>query len=243
MELWYRFLNLGFHMGIAGGSDAFLNQHFAFLAGGERVYVYTGRRLTYPAWIDGLKRGRTFATVGPLLTFTVDGRTAGSELRFANGQNALPVRVSADSSIPMTRVEIVVNGAVVATENSLAPNGHLQWSGKIQVSRSSWIAARIWGPDNERIANGPSRWSQRRSSSMVLLAHSGPVYVSIGGRPVFSDADRDFCLRWIDALTANIEKQGKFADAAHRSDVLASFARARQIYQQMGSDGQGGESE
>src|SRR6185437_2250286 len=36
MELWYRFLNLGFRLGIGGGSDAFVNQSFAFLTGGER---------------------------------------------------------------------------------------------------------------------------------------------------------------------------------------------------------------
>ncbi|MGB7188702.1 MAG: CehA/McbA family metallohydrolase [Acidobacteriaceae bacterium] len=239
MELWYRFLNLGFHLGISGGSDAFLNNHFSFLAGGERVYVYTGRELTYDAWIGGLKRGRTFATVGPLLTFTVDGRMAGSELRFAEAQRAVPVRIRADSTIPMTRIEIVMNGDIVATASSRTPTEHLQWSGRVPISKSSWIAARIWGPDNDRIANGPSRWSQRRSPSLVLLAHSGPVYISIAGQPILSAADREFCLHWIDTLTARINKEGSFADAAHRNDVLASFARARRIYERMGIERQG----
>jgi hypothetical protein len=238
MELWYRFLNLGFRLGISGGSDAFLNNRFAFLAGGDRVYVYTGKRLTYDAWIDGVKRGRAFATVGPLLTFTVDGHMAGAELRFAAAQSAVPVQAHADSSIPMTRIEIVSNGHVVASASSPTPTGHLQWSGIVPVKRSSWIAARIWGPNNDCIANGPSRWSQRRSPLLVLLAHTGPVYMSIGDRPVFSAADRDFCLHWIDALTARISRDGKFANAAHRTEGLALFAQARRVYERMGVVGQ-----
>jgi hypothetical protein len=240
IELWYRFLNLGFRLGIGGGSDAFLNNRFAFLAGGERVYVYTGDQFSYSTWIDGLKRGNAFATVGPLLIFDVAGRNAGSELRFDAANTSLPVRVSAISSIPMSRIEIVVNGRVAAMASSPTPTGQLKWSGNISVAESSWVAARVWGPDNGRISNGPSRWSQRRSPFVTLLAHSGPVYVSLRDQPVFSAADRDFCLRWIDALTERIRKNGKFASETHRDEVLSSFARARRVYEQMGTSNAGG---
>ncbi len=234
MELWYRFLNLGFKLAVTGGSNAFLNNRFAFVAGGERMYVYTGDRFNYDAWIDGLKRGCTFTTVGPLLTFTVNGQIAGSELRFDENEASVPVRVSAVSSIPMSRIEIVANGRVIATQSSLTPSERIEWSGAVPLAESSWIAARVWGPNDDPIANGPSRWSQRRVPDLALLAHTSPVYVTLGGKRVFSAADRDFCLHWIDALVDRIRKQGNFSNDAHGDQVLAAFARVRQVYERMG---------
>jgi len=233
MELWYRFLNLGFKLPISGGSDAFLNQHFSFLAGGERVYVNTGGHLNYAAWIDGLRHGRSFATVGPLLMFALNGKPPGAEEQRGPGPERAVVHVNVVSTIPISKVEVVQNGRVVAQASSSAPTERLEWSGTISVDHSSWLAARVWGPDNDRIANGPSRWSQRRSPALVLLAHTSPSYVYIGDEPIFSESDRDFCLRWLDALAQRIRKSGKFATAAHCAEVLATFARARQVYERM----------
>ena len=236
MELWYRFLNLGFRVGISGGSDAFVNQHFSFLPGGERVYVYTGGGFGYASWIDGLRRGRSFATVGPLLMFEVDGNPPGAERHFASGPASVSVRVNVSSVIPISRVEIVANGQVVAEVSSSKPTIHLQWKGRVSLCQSSWLAARVWAPDNDRISNGPSRWSERRSASLILAAHSSPSYVYIGDQPIFSAADRDFCLRWLDSLEDRIRKDGKFATDTHREEVLSTFVRARKVYEDMGDN-------
>ena len=235
MELWYRFLNLGFRLGISGGSDAFLNQRFSFLPGGERVYVDTGGGSDYASWIDGLRRGRSFATVGPLLRFEVEGNPAGAELHFVSGPARVSVRVAVLSVIPIRRVEIVANGRVVAEASSPKPTHHLQWKGRVSVPGSSWLAARVWAPESDRISNGPSRWSERRSASLTLAAHSSPAYISIGHQTIFSASDRDFCLRWLDALADRIRKDGKFATDTHRNEVLATFARARRVYEAMGA--------
>ena len=235
MDLWYRFLNLGFRRGISGGSDAFVNQHFSFFPGGERVYVYTGGEFTYASWIDGLRRGRSFASVGPLLTFEVDGNPPGTERHFASGPARVSVGVSVSSVIPISRVEIVANGQVIAKVSSSKPTTHLHWQGKVLLRQSSWVAARVWAPDNDRISNGPSRWSERRSVSLTLAAHSSSSYVYIGDRPIFSAVDRDFCLRWLDSLVDRIRKDGKFATDTHREEVLSTFARARKVYEAMGT--------
>ena len=235
MELWYKFLNLGFKLAISGGSDAFLNQGFAFLAGGERVYVYTGETFDYAAWIDGLRSGRSFATVGPLLDFEVDGKPPGTETRIASGPAAVPVRIRVVSSIPISRAEVVLNGRVVAEASSPQPTDRLEWQGNVTVEGSAWLAARVWGPNDDRIANGPSRWSQRRSGTLVLVAHSSPSYVYVERQPIFSMQDRDFCLRWLESLVRRIRKNGQFSSDAHRDEVLATFDRARQVYERMGT--------
>ena len=238
MELWYKFLNLGFKLGIAGGSDAFLNQEFAFLAGGERVYVYAGKHLDYESWINAFRRGRSFATVGPLLDFRINGAAPGSDPIITSRPATMTAEIDVVSAIPMLCAEIVENGQVLAQSSSPQPTHHLKWQGSLNLSRSAWLAARVWGPNNDRIANGPSRWSQRRSLDRVLLAHSSPVYVYVGRQPIFSAKDRDFCLRWLDSLTKTTEKNGKFANQARRSEVLDTFRSARKIYEHIGMTGE-----
>src|SRR5258706_11297494 len=82
--------------------------------GVERVYVKTGGPPDHAAWLRGIKSGRTFATNGPLLEFSHDGRVPGDELRLPAGHHTVQARVSLRSIVPVDRLEIVGNGQVVA---------------------------------------------------------------------------------------------------------------------------------
>jgi hypothetical protein len=229
-SLWYRFLNLGFKVGIVAGSDAeSLNYRYSFIMGGDRLYVYTGKNFSYSRWIEGLQHGRVFATQGPLLFFDIDGKEPGYEFRLDRGPADLPATARASSYIPITKLEIVMNGEVTAEVSSKVPTSHLEWKGTLHLEKSAWVAARVWGPGNRLIANGPSRWAERRSP-WVLLAHTGPFYVKVGNSTVCSAADRDYMLRWIEALTKRVQNEARFANEAHRNEILAACRRARQIY-------------
>ncbi|VTR91949.1 Hypothetical conserved protein OS=uncultured planctomycete GN=HGMM_F09D09C15 PE=4 SV=1 [Gemmata massiliana] len=72
------------------------------------------------SWLDAVRAGRTFVTTGPLLTLTVEGS-----------------HVSATSRSPLgaQRVEIVVNGEVVASGEHA----------EATVSEPGWVAARAAG--------------------------------------------------------------------------------------------------
>ncbi len=234
MELWYKFLNCGFRLGITAGSDAFINQRFSFIAGGERVYVYAGGRFDYPSWIGALKHERAFATVGPLLFFEVEGRPPGQQFHFAKEPVKLRTAAHALSSLPMIRMEILANGKVIASVSSETPTTALEWKGAVDITRSSWLAARVWGPGNRLIANGPSRWSQRRSP-LVLQAHTAPSYVYLGDSPIYSAEDRAFFIKWIDSLIEKIKRRGRFATEERRQEVIGIFLRARRAYEEMGS--------
>src|SRR5205807_2101689 len=86
--VWYRLLNLGFRIPAAGGTDAMAN--YATLRGPvglNRVYASVANGpLSSESWLDALRQGRTFATNGPLLGFSVAGSPIGSTLRLARGQ-------------------------------------------------------------------------------------------------------------------------------------------------------------
>src|SRR5262249_39486402 len=79
---WYRLLNCGFRLPPSAGTDCFLNRIFSNLPGGDRVYVHVNGPLSYAAWIDGLKAGRSFVTNGPMLELSLDGKTLGEVVKF-----------------------------------------------------------------------------------------------------------------------------------------------------------------
>ena len=91
-RVWYRLLDCGLRLPAAGGTDAMAN--FASLRGPvglNRTYVKSGR-LEHGAWLAALRAGRTFATNGPLLEFTLDGRGPGDALALP-GPRAVEARV------------------------------------------------------------------------------------------------------------------------------------------------------
>ena len=229
MRMWYRFLNCGFPVGISAGSDAFVNQSFSFLPGGERVYVHTGRTFSQASWMDGLRQGRAFGTVGPLLFLEVEERLPGERFQFDRGPVRLRVSARAVSAVPMTRLEIVSNGKVLEASAAKSGADRLNWSGTITLDQSAWLAARVWGPEHRLIANGPSRGAER-SSPEVLLAHTGASWVTIGGRRVVSPEDRDYLIRWLDALAQDLDAHGHFSGTERKEIVKGHFRRARHIY-------------
>jgi hypothetical protein len=83
MNVWYRLLNLGFHLPAAAGTDAMAN--FASLRGPvglNRVYAEVGAGpLDISSWLESIKSGRTFATNGPLLGFSMAGHRPGDEIK------------------------------------------------------------------------------------------------------------------------------------------------------------------
>ncbi len=226
MEMWYRFLNTGFHVAISAGSDAFINQSFTFVAGGVRSYVHTGADVSYKIWIDGLRRGRSFATAGPLLFFEVDDQLPGHEFRFAPGPVTLKAKARVLSNVAVERLEIVVNGKVVAASTSG------EWSGSLPLERSAWLAARVWGPRHRLVSNSPSPFGETRSSS-ALLAHTSPHYVAIGNQRVFSAKDQQFLLRWVDSLIQEVQTRGQFSSQERRDEVVRIFQRARAVYERL----------
>ena len=75
--LWYRLLNCGFRLAATAGTDTFMNTadngEFSNPPAGDRVYVRVEGEFTTESWCDGVRRGRTFVTDGPMLSLEVNG--------------------------------------------------------------------------------------------------------------------------------------------------------------------------
>ena len=159
---YYEYLDLGFKIAAAAGSD------FAWGAtvGETRVYVYTGTPLDIDKWFANLKKGHTFATNGPALEFTVDGKLPGSEIEKKPGETVSVVaRVLGHPKVALPKVLTIegTHGVIkqVTNENK---NSELSLAFELPVEKSQWIAAHT-------VATNGS------------VAHTTPVYVLVNGEP------------------------------------------------------------
>jgi hypothetical protein len=217
--MWYRLLNCGFRVAVSAGTDAFTNVADHYLAGGNRVYVHSGQRFDSTAWLDGFRRGRSFASNGPIVNFTVNGKLPGEEIRGA-GPLSLLVRGQVTSQVPLDAVELILNGRPVGR----FPAG-AAFEATVPVRESSWIALRALGPRHRLVVNDTQAW-----------AHTSPVYVTIGDRPVRVPEDVRFYREWVEKLIARTEKSGRFKTAEHKAEVLSLFGKALEWYRQAEAD-------
>ncbi len=218
MKLWYRVLNCGFRCAVSAGTDAFTNLMLAFLLGGDRVYVHVPGKFTYEKWIENYKSGKSFATNGPMLELTVDGRRPGEELQLKSPAR-VSIRAEATALWPLDQLEIVANGRVVASQKATGDRHRIVYSGNVSLERSSWIAARVTGPDHRMLVN-----------DRYAFAHTSPVYCLVANQPITSATDAAFWVDWIDQLIGRVREVGVFATPEKRESVVALFQRARRIY-------------
>jgi hypothetical protein len=222
---WYRLLNTGLRCAISAGSDSFTNRRHHWIPGGHRVYVYTGDSLNADDWVENFRKGRSFATNGPILRFTVNGKLAGTTLDLRSGDR-IKVEASATSFVSMNRLEIVVNGEVVATERAGGDGKSVSLTKEIPVTEGSWVAARVRGDFHRLLVNDTD-----------LYAHTSPVYLTVDGKSVSRKEDGQFFVEWVDQLIARIQKRGRYASDAQRQEVVALFKKGRAYYEKVAAEG------
>ena len=126
---WYRYQNLGYQLPLVGGSD---KMAASSLLGGIRTYAHLGEReFTYEGWMDAVRAGNTFVTVGPLIEFTVDGQPPGSRIELPASGGTVDVNWTAASvNVPIAQVELIVGGQVAEQTDG---GNELSTSGSISV--------------------------------------------------------------------------------------------------------------
>ena len=216
VELWYRLLSCGLRLAISAGTDSFTNVADHYTPGGGRVYVHSGARLDYAEWIRNYKRGRSFASNGPVVFFTANGREPGEEIRLPARPQNVRVKAEVRSHTPLDKIEVVVNGRVVLSR----PSGPVDE--EIPLDRSSWIAVRALGP-----------WHRLILNDVQAFAHTSPVYVLLGGQRIASASDARFHIDWIERLIARIQERGKFSTPERKQEVIELCRRAIDVYREV----------
>jgi Tol biopolymer transport system component len=226
-EVWYRLLNCGFRIAAAGGTDAMAN--YASLRGPvgvNRTYVLmasdpleaTARR---DAWLEGLKRGRTLATNGPLLGFAVNTQGPGAEIELDAGEHELEYSGFLRSIVPVDHLEVVYNGEVVKAIDLGGNRKSADLRGSVRVDESGWLLLRAWNDG-----------SHPHVFDLYPYATTTPVYVNIDGKPPRSRDDAEYFIAWIERIRESAAEHPDYNSETERDAVLANLDRAERVFEQ-----------
>jgi hypothetical protein len=215
--VWYQLLNCGFRLPAGAGTDAMAN--FASLRGPvgmNRVFAKITGPLDHRRWLAALKAGRTFATNGPLLGLTLDGKELGSELAIGADRGELVARVTLNSIVPVDRLEIVRNGEVVMQVPLTGDRTRVSTTVRLPVQGSGWYLLRARG-------SGP----EYPVLDFYPYATTSPIYVTVAGAPIRSTADADYFLAWIDRLAAAALLHKDWNTEQEKATALTAIRKAR----------------
>jgi TolB protein len=222
-EVWYKLLNCGFRLPAAAGTDFMGN--YASLRGPvglNRVYaeVEPGPLKIGP-WLAAIKAGRTFATNGPLLRFSLGGQGIGGEVRLHKKQE-VTFSAQMSSIVPVDHLQIVCNGKVT---RELALDGNrtsARVDGSIPLEASGWCVLRAF-----------SDKAEYPILDLCPYATTSPVYVSVAGAPVRSAEDAAYFVAWVDRLIAGARSNTSWNTEAEKESVLSMLQEARGKYVKM----------
>ncbi len=215
---WYRYLNCGYFVAAVGGTD---KMEATTAVGAVRTYakIEENKEFTYDTWKEAVRRGHTFVTYGPLVEFSVEGRPAGSRINMPSGGGTVSVTWEVASvTVPMTRVDLVINGEV--RESVIVSD----WDGKgnfsVKIPESCWIALLVRGkyPDKKEI----------------ITAHTSPVMIAVNNSTLLVEQDALTILEQVEGAIAYLDILGTRADtnAFKRMKMVLTSAH-RTIHNQM----------
>ena len=224
---WYHALSCGYRLPVVGGTD----KMGAYMAvGANRTYAYLGQNeFSFANWAQAVRKGNTFMTSGPLLTLRADGRVPGDVITLGAGGGKVEVEASAQCFVPLHRIEIVMNGKIVASHEE--PNGahQLKLHEQLQVPGPAWIAARCLstlGPTTD--------WHFK------VLAHTSPVYLDVPGQEVFSAPAAAFLMTLIEGAETWVNNLATPSDPENMARIRQTYREARQrLHHKMHAHGLG----
>ncbi len=161
---YYDFLNLGFKITAAAGSDF----PWASTIGEVRTFVYTGSGFSVDKWFAGLKAGNTFVTNGPALLFDAENKLPGTVItKTGTSKTILNIKALSNRGIgTINRVAVYNNDGLVTEKLNPGKLDSVSITLAHNITKSQWIAAVVY------CDNG-------------AVAHTTPVYFVVDGKPTY----------------------------------------------------------
>jgi hypothetical protein len=242
MNIWYHTLNCGFTTRISGETD--FPCIYGERVGLGRAYVKLDPKqpLTYDAWADGIRNGRSYCCEGRshLFDFTVGGLGVGepgeghkpSYLQPNDGPLKVTVRAAA-------LLDEQPNEPIRSLRLDQKPYWHIERA-RIGDTRTVPVELIVNGKAIEKktlVADGKVndlsfQFTPDRASWVAVRifasAHTNPVFVCPGGRPIrASKKSAQWCLDAVDVCWAS--KSPKIRES-EREAAAAAYEKAREAY-------------
>ncbi len=191
VEDWLHLLNRGRYYPLVGSSDS-------HTADGEepgysRTFVHYGgpraEALDWGALFESLRKGKSFASNGPLLDFRVNGATLGEMTKADSGRVDISLEVSAAPWISVDEVRLIINGErkivfPVKNQDSLVRKFRERIS--LRLERDSYLVLEVLGRKTlYPVVQQPAATGQLRDAALPY-ALSNPIFVDVDGNGHFN---------------------------------------------------------
>jgi hypothetical protein len=211
---WYRYLNCGYKLPAVGGTD---KMSASIPAGAIRTYAYIKEKeFSFDRWAAAVRRGNTFMSSGPLLRFQVEGQEPGAEIQVNPGGGNVEFLLEAECFVPFHRLEVILNGRVVAARETSEGTRKLILRDKLQIERSGWLAGRC-----------ASKLTS--AGSFKVAAHTSPVYLQVGSEKPFSTTAATYFLTLLDGSESWVRTLATPPDQERLTRILKVFSDAREL--------------
>lgn len=191
VEDWLHLLNRGYYFPLIGSSDSHS------IARGEPGYSRTyvmyegeeGDNLNWKALALSLKKGRSFASNGPLVEFKVDNRyTSGDSFTSSDGKVEIWIKVQSAPWVAVDEVRLIVNGErkiISPVEASKEVIQKFTTQISLKLERDSYIAIEVLG--KKSLYPVLQRYSRKGllKDAALPYALTNPVFIDVDGNGKF----------------------------------------------------------
>jgi len=223
--VWYKLLNLGYRIPAGAGTDATANYAAPIrgMVGFDRVYTWVPAwPLHLELWTDGFKRGRTFATNGPLINFTLNGEMVGSEVKLDKPHEEVSFRARLRSIVPVDHLEVVCNAKVVKDLKLEGARDSAEVNGTIPIAQSGWCLLRTY-----------SDKAVYPVLDNYAYATTSPVYVTVRNAKPRSPEDARYFATWIARTMEITSAYPDWNSPEEKELVMKRLGDAKAIYEGM----------
>lgn len=238
LNMWYHTLNAGFRTRASGETD------FPCVAdervGQARIYAELGEELTFDAFMDALKKGRSYVSDGwsHIIDFTANDvrlGTGDSEVHTAKGSM---VKVSAKVLARLPEEQDLIGSIIAAKPFFEQPFWHIERArlGKTRKVKVELIVNGVAVQSREIVADG--KWNDvafdYRADKSAWMAvrilpsvHTNPIFVLVDGKPIREEKSIEWCLRAVDQCWREKKKQIRKDEL---EEARLGYEHARRVY-------------
>ena len=194
-----------------------------------RTYADLGEEFTAAAWLDALRKGRTFFSGGPLLRFEINGKGPGEIVRLGSEGGRVRLRAAVWSIAPLTRIVIHHNGELLRevpidrTVWAKQPGGEdarcAELDVEIAVKQGAWITLYAEGPHTDLL------------DVAYPQAATNAIRVYVGDQKIRNRESAEYFVRWIEKLKTMADEWPWWRSDREREHVFAQFDEARKVYE------------
>jgi hypothetical protein len=219
MGVWQHLLNNDIALVPVGGEDSINDLHALRTLGAIRTFAHLDGPLSGSAWLDAVRKGRTFFSTGPLLTLKVQGELPGSIIRLPTSGGSVLIEARMRSVVPVSKLVLYHRRGVLREIPVGADGKSAIFRERVHIAESDWISLSAEGPFDARF------------EPAFALAATNTVRIYVGDQKIRDRASAEYCLRWVEKIRAEAEKWPWWSSESDKKHVLAQFDEAQKVYQ------------